>query len=161
METTGVLSGSRPSSRRASDVAAEPRLGRSSRATARTTISLVALISNLPSPGSTAERSAYFRRNCGLRRSEPDRNPADDVVSVDVGLEMQAVAVRQLEVRKPGVAVLREQREMTEQLERDAAACEAAEDEGELVPVDADRPRGAEADVGLQPPFGHFVTREQ
>src|SRR5207237_10017866 len=60
METTGALSGSRPSSRRLSGVAAQARAGSSMRATARTTIGLAVLISDLPSPGSTVERAAYF-----------------------------------------------------------------------------------------------------
>src|SRR6185295_13510067 len=59
-EIAGELSGSRPSSRRLSGGADQARPGRLMRATTRTTISLVARMSDLPSPGSTVERAAYF-----------------------------------------------------------------------------------------------------
>src|SRR5262244_1890433 len=63
-----------------------------------------------------------------LRRSEPDRDAADHVVGVEVGLEVEPALVPQREVRKEGVAVLGEQRELAEELEGDAAADEPAQD---------------------------------
>src|SRR5215475_13680527 len=96
-----------------------------------------------------------------LRRSEPDRDAPDHVVGVEVGLEVQPALVPQLEVRKEGVAVLGEQREVAEELEGDAAADEPAQDERRLVRVDGDGPRRTEADVGLEPALGHLVARHQ
>src|SRR5437899_1273860 len=76
METTGALSGSRPSSRRLSGVAAQARPGSSMRATTRTTISLAALMSDLPSPGSTVERAAYFTSASDRARAMRTRDGA-------------------------------------------------------------------------------------
>src|SRR5215470_9071338 len=95
------------------------------------------------------------------RRSESDRDAADHVMGVEVGGEVQPALVPQLEVRKERVAILREQREVTEEQEGDAAANEPAQDERRLVRVDGDGPRGPDADVGLQPPLGQIVAREQ
>src|SRR5215831_20495452 len=89
-----------------------------------------------------------------LRRSEPDRDAADHVVGVEIGLEVQPALIPQLEVRKEGIAVLGEQREVAEELEGEAAADEPAQDERRLVRVDGDGPRRTEADVGLEPPLG-------
>src|SRR5215510_14540934 len=128
-------------------------------------------------PSSTATSSAP-RRSCAgsmtlppfksksymmslLRRSEPDRDAADHVVGVQVGLEVQPALVSQLEVRKEGIAVLREQREVAEDLEGHAAADEPAQDERRLVRVDGDGPRGSDANIGLDPPLGQIVAREQ
>src|SRR5215470_17177305 len=92
---------------------------------------------------------------------ESDRDPADHVVGVEVGPEVQPALVPQLEVRKEGIPVLREQREVAEDLEGDAAANEPAQDESRLVRVDGDGPRGAEADIGLKPPLGQIGARQQ
>lgn len=67
-----------------------------------------------------------------LQRSESDRDPADHVVGVEVGPEVQPTLVPQLEVWKERIPVLREEREVLEELKGDAPANEAAEDERAL-----------------------------
>src|SRR5438093_5857909 len=73
METTGALSGSRPSSRPLAAGAAEASPARSTRATTRTTISLAAFMSDPPSPGSTVERSALFHGRQGSGPGDEDQ----------------------------------------------------------------------------------------
>src|SRR5262249_5099567 len=94
-------------------------------------------------------------------RSESERDPAYKVMGIEVGREVQPALVPQLEVRKEGVAILSEQREVTEELEGDATAHEPAQDEGRLVRVDGNGPRWPDADVGLDPPLGQIGAREQ
>src|SRR5215467_12451826 len=94
-------------------------------------------------------------------RSEADRNAAGHVMGIEVRPEVQAALVPQLEVRKEGVAILREQGEVTEELKGDAAAHQPAQDEGGLVRIDGDGPRGANADVGLNSPLGQIAAGEQ
>src|SRR5262252_5806694 len=94
-------------------------------------------------------------------RSESERDPADEVMGIEIGPEVQPALVSQLEVRKEGVAVLREQREVTEDLERHAAADEPSQDERGLIRVDGDGPRRPDADIGLDPSLGQIGAREQ
>src|SRR5262249_35860784 len=79
METTGVLSGRRPSSRPPAAAAGETRPADSARATARTAISLAMLMSDLPSLWSTVERPPYFANTSDRARNMTTSDSTDTV----------------------------------------------------------------------------------
>src|SRR5258705_4984325 len=82
----GVLSGSFPSSRQLSGAAAQSAHDRNTRATARTTTSLAALMSDLHSRENTVERAAYSESAGDWARatSTSDRTATAEIRTAEV-----------------------------------------------------------------------------
>src|SRR5262245_38929707 len=92
--------------------------------------------------------------------SEPKGEAHDHAVAVDVR-PVREVFVRELEPGKEDEPVLGEEREPGHDLKGEAGADLAPEFQGQVLVLQAERPRGPSVDVGLQPPLRELRVHQQ
>src|SRR5262245_4076441 len=103
---------------------------------------------------------AWRCRQIWMPASEPKGEAHDHAVAVDVR-PVREVFVRELEPWKEDEPVLGEEREPGHDLKGEAGADLAPEFQGQVLVLQAERPRGPSVDVGLQPPLRELRVHQQ